>query len=63
MERNGEIANCVGHWKAEWTTSAYSALRFLWNPEHLINHKHQLFTYLKILGIGVTSRDLYRFRS
>jgi hypothetical protein len=34
----------------------------LGNLEHLINHKHQLFTCLKLLGIGVTSRDLYRFR-
>ena len=34
----------------------------LGNLEHLINHKHQLFTYLKLLGAGVTSRDLYRFR-
>jgi len=34
----------------------------LGNLEHLINHKHQLFTYLKMLGVEVTSRDLYRFR-
>jgi hypothetical protein len=34
----------------------------LGNLEHLINHKHQLFTYLKLLGVGVTSQDLYRFR-
>jgi hypothetical protein len=34
----------------------------LGNLEHLINHKHQLFTYLKLLGVGVTSKDLYRFR-
>jgi DinB superfamily len=34
----------------------------LGNLEHLINHKHQLFTYLKLMGIDVTSRDLYRFR-
>jgi hypothetical protein len=34
----------------------------LGNLEHLINHKHQLFTYMKVLGVGVTSRDLYRFR-
>src|SRR6185295_3425424 len=25
------------------------------NLEHLINHKHQLFSYLKMLGIGVTT--------
>jgi DinB superfamily len=34
----------------------------LGNLEHLINHKHQLFTYLKLLSVGVTSQDLYRFR-
>ena len=34
----------------------------LGNLEHLINHKHQLFTYLKQMGIEVTTRDLYRFR-
>lgn len=30
------------------------------NLEHFINHKHQLFFYLKLLGVGVTTRDLYR---
>jgi len=34
----------------------------LGNLEHLINHKHQLFTYLKQMGVEVTTRDLYRFR-
>jgi hypothetical protein len=34
----------------------------LGNLEHLINHKHQLFTCLKLLGIEVSSRDLYHFR-
>jgi hypothetical protein len=34
----------------------------LGNLEHLINHKHQLFTYLKLLGVDVASRDLYHFR-
>ena len=34
----------------------------LGNLEHLINHKHQLFTYLKMLDVDVTSRDLYQFR-
>jgi len=32
------------------------------NLAHLINHKHQLFTYLKLMGLEVGSRDLYRFR-
>jgi hypothetical protein len=34
----------------------------LGNLEHLINHKHQLFTYLKQMGVNVSTRDLYRFR-
>lgn len=34
----------------------------LGNLEHLINHKHQLFSYLKLMGIPVSTRDLYRFR-
>lgn len=34
----------------------------LGNLEHLINHKHQLFTYLKLMGVDVGSVDLYRFR-
>ena len=29
------------------------------NFEHLLNHKHQLFVYLKLLGVAVGSRDLY----
>ncbi|HLK67158.1 MAG TPA: DinB family protein [Bryobacteraceae bacterium] len=34
----------------------------LGNLEHLINHKHQLFIYLRLLGVNVSSRDLYCFR-
>ena len=34
----------------------------LGNFEHLINHKYQLFYYLKLLGVGVNTADLYRFR-
>lgn len=34
----------------------------LGNLEHLINHKHQLFTYLKQMGVDVSTRDLYHFR-
>jgi len=34
----------------------------LGNLEHLMNHKYQLFFYLKLLGIPVTSRDIYRWR-
>ena len=34
----------------------------LGNLEHLINHKHQLFTYLKQMGVPVATLDLYRLR-
>jgi uncharacterized damage-inducible protein DinB len=34
----------------------------LGNLEHLINHKHQLFMYLKLSGIDVRTPDLYQFR-
>jgi hypothetical protein len=34
----------------------------LGNLEHLINHKHQLFWYLKLLGVSVRTPDLYRLR-
>jgi hypothetical protein len=35
---------------------------FLGNLEHLINHKHELFTHLKQMGVAVATPDLYRFR-
>ena len=34
----------------------------LGNLEHLINHKFQLFFYLRMMGVTVGTRDLYRFR-
>ena len=34
----------------------------LGNLEHLINHKYQLFVYLKLLGIPVATGDIYRRR-
>ena len=34
----------------------------LGNFEHLINHKYQLFSYLKLLGVAVTTRDLYKLK-
>ena len=39
-----------------------AAAVLLGNLEHLINHKFQLFIYLRLLGVPVTSRDLYQFR-
>jgi hypothetical protein len=35
----------------------------LGNLEHLINHKHQLFVYLKMLPMSVGTADLYRLRA
>jgi len=34
----------------------------LGNLEHLINHKYQLFIYLRLLGVDVGTKDLYRIR-
>ncbi|HWS52960.1 MAG TPA: DinB family protein [Pyrinomonadaceae bacterium] len=34
----------------------------LGNFEHLVNHKHELFYYARLLGLPLASRDLYRFR-
>jgi hypothetical protein len=34
----------------------------LGNLEHLLNHKYQLFLYLKLAGVPASSRDLYKFR-
>ncbi len=34
----------------------------LGNLEHFINHKYQLFFYLKLLGVPVGTSDLYRTR-
>jgi DinB family protein len=38
------------------------ATLLLGNLEHLINHKYQLFVYLKLLGVDVGTADLYQFR-
>ncbi len=38
------------------------ATLLLGNLEHLINHKYQLFLYLKLLGLLVTSKDIYHWR-
>jgi hypothetical protein len=34
----------------------------LGNLEHFINHKYQLFSYLKALGVPLDTRDLYVWR-
>ena len=38
------------------------ATLLLGNLEHLISHKYQLFFYLKLLGLPVTSKDIYWWR-
>jgi hypothetical protein len=35
----------------------------LGNLEHLINHKHQLFVYLRMLPVSIGTSDLYCLRS
>jgi hypothetical protein len=35
----------------------------LGNLEHLINHKHQLFMYLKMLPVSIGTADLYCLRA
>ncbi len=45
-----------------WRRANPIATLLLGNLEHLINHKHQLFTYLKQMGVPVATPDLYRFR-
>ena len=34
----------------------------LGNLEHLINHKYQFLIYLKLAGVAVGTRDVYKFR-
>jgi hypothetical protein len=34
----------------------------LGNLEHLLNHKYQLFFHLKLAGLALTSRDIYKWR-
>jgi hypothetical protein len=34
----------------------------LGNLEHLVNHKYQLFFHLKLAGVSVNSRDIYKWR-
>jgi hypothetical protein len=34
----------------------------LGNLEHLVNHKYQLFVYLKVLGVPVATGDIYCWR-
>jgi uncharacterized damage-inducible protein DinB len=57
---DGDLARCV---PTVFVAQGESILTLLLgNLEHLINHKHQLFTYLKQMGAPVATPDLYRFR-
>jgi hypothetical protein len=38
------------------------ATLLLGNLEHLISHKYQLFMYLKMSGVPLTTRDIYCWR-
>jgi hypothetical protein len=44
-----------------FTTESLMTL-LLGNLEHLINHKYQLFVYLKLLGVPVATGDIYCWR-
>jgi len=45
-----------------FTNGESLATLLLGNLEHLINHKYQLFMYLKLLGVPVVTKDLYAWR-
>jgi hypothetical protein len=56
-------ADCVRTIPTVFVPRGEAALTLLLgNLEHLINHKHELFYYAKLLGVPLTSADLYRFR-
>ena len=56
-----DLARCV---PTVFVAQGESVLTLLLgNLEHLINHKHQLFTYLKQMGVPVATPDLYQFRA
>lgn len=57
---DGDFAKCVPTVFVPEGEAAMTLL--LGNLEHFINHKYQLFFYLKVLGVGVKSGDLYRMR-
>jgi hypothetical protein len=46
-----------------FTTTGEAGLTILLNNlEHFSNHKHQLFFYLKLMGVRVATHDLYQFK-
>ena len=47
--------------KTVFTTESVLTL-LLGNLEHLVNHKYQLFVYLKLLGVPVATGDIYCWR-
>jgi hypothetical protein len=57
---DGDLKRCI---KTVFVYEGESvATLLLGNLEHLINHKYQLFFYLKLLDIPVSTSDLYRFK-
>jgi hypothetical protein len=57
---DADLARCV---PTVFVAQGESILTLLLgNLEHLINHKHQLFSYLKQMGVPVATPDLYRLR-
>lgn len=59
--RDSDLARTISTMFSDEEQSLLGLL--LGNLEHLVNHKHQLFTYLKLMGVRVTSEDLYLFSS
>ncbi len=56
-------ADCVRLIPTVFVRDGEAALTLLLgNLEHLVNHKHELFYYAKLLGVPFKSADLYRFR-
>ena len=57
-------SSVLGSWPARppirWSAGLYWMTPI--HPFPLVNHKYQLFFYLKLLGIPVTSRDIYQWR-
>ncbi|HJQ24170.1 MAG TPA: DinB family protein [Blastocatellia bacterium] len=51
-------------WPTAFAPAGEAALTILLtNLEHFINHKHQLFFYLKLLGVEVATAELYKIKT
>ncbi|MFL6276074.1 MAG: DinB family protein [Blastocatellia bacterium] len=57
-------ADLARRWPTVFVPTGEAALTILLtNLEHFINHKHQLFFYLKMLGVVVTTAQLYEIKT